>query len=81
MFVKMGYFIESVHDLPNCLFSSFKNCEYYFQTISSTTSMFLHLLLVCFLGQCLAGADEAVTATNLDENNFKDLVRNLKLIC
>jgi len=43
------------------------------ETIACTT-MLVHLLLVCFLGQCLAGADEAVTATNLDENNFKDLV-------
>ena len=36
--------------------------------------MLLHLLLTCMLGHCLAGADEAVTATNLDENNFKSLV-------
>lgn len=31
-------------------------------------------LLLCFIGHCWAGADEAVTAKNLDENNFKDLV-------
>jgi len=40
--------------------------------ISST--MLFHLLFACLLGHCLAGADEAVTATNLDENNFKSLV-------
>jgi len=36
--------------------------------------MLFQLLLSCMLGYCLAGADEALTATNLDENNFKNLV-------
>ena len=36
--------------------------------------MILYLLGICLVGQCWAGAEEAVTATNLDEKNFKDLV-------
>ena len=36
--------------------------------------MLVHLLLASLLGQCMAGAEEAVTATNLDESNFKTLV-------
>jgi len=40
----------------------------------TSSTMLFHLLLGCMLGYCQAGADEAVTATNLDENNFKNLV-------
>jgi len=36
--------------------------------------MLVYLLALCFIGQCWAGAEDAVTATNLDEKNFKDLV-------
>jgi thioredoxin domain-containing protein 5 len=32
------------------------------------------LFLACVLGQCMAGAGEAVTATNLDDTNFNNLV-------
>jgi len=36
--------------------------------------MWLHLILTSMLAICLVNAEEAVSATNLDENNFKDLV-------
>jgi len=36
--------------------------------------MLLHLVLASMLAISWAGAEEAVSATNLDENNFKDLV-------
>jgi len=36
--------------------------------------MWLHLILTSILAICLVNAEEAASATNLDENNFKDLV-------
>jgi len=36
--------------------------------------MLLSLVLASMISTCFAGAEEAVTATNLDEKNFKDLV-------
>ena len=44
--------------------------------------MLLLLFLGCVLGQCMAGAGEAVTATNLDDTNFNNLVskRGIKAV-